>query len=145
MAGARILIVEDNPANHELMRYILTAFGHTVLVAETGLGGLDLARRLAPDLIVCDMQLPDVSGFEVARNLRNDPLTAAIPLVAVTALAMVGDRRRVLAAGFDGYLAKPIDPETFAAHIEAYLALRLRASASETPPVENFPAERKKY
>jgi CheY-like chemotaxis protein len=70
VAGARILIVEDNRANQELMTYILTAFGHTVFVAETGLAGLDLARRLNPDLIVSDMHLPDITGFEVSRRLQ---------------------------------------------------------------------------
>ena len=124
MAGARILIVEDNPANLELMTYLLQAFGHTVLTAETGLDGLEMTRREHPDLVVCDVQLPDVDGCEIARRLRSDPVSRAIPLVAVTALAMVGDRGRILAAGFNGYLPKPIDPETFVRQIEAFLPVR---------------------
>ncbi len=126
MPVARILIVEDNVANRELMSYLLTAFGHTVLLAETGLEGVGLGRRLVPDLIVSDVQLPDIGGFEVARRLHHDPLTKTIPLVAVTALAMLGDRERILAAGFDGYLPKPIDPEAFVGQIEAFLPPRLR-------------------
>jgi two-component system, cell cycle response regulator len=119
--GARILIIEDNPANLELMTCLFSAFGHTVLAAEDGHRGLEAARREHPDLIICDVQLPDIDGFEVARWLKNDPDLRTTPLVAVTALAMVGDRDRVLAAGFDGYLAKPINPETFVRQMEVYL------------------------
>lgn len=118
---ARILVIEDNPGNLELMSYLLQAFGHTVDSAETGLDGLAAARQRRPDLIVCDIQLPDIDGFEIARRLRGDASLCDIPLVAVTALAMVGDRDRVLAAGFDGYLTKPIDPEMFTRQIESYL------------------------
>jgi len=119
--GARILIIEDNPANLELMTYLLSTFGHTVLAAANGQQGLEAARREHPDLIICDVQLPDIDGFEVARWLKSNPDLRTTPLVAVTALAMVGDRDRVLAAGFDGYLAKPIDPETFVRQMEVFL------------------------
>jgi two-component system cell cycle response regulator len=119
--GARVLILEDNPANLELMTYLLGAFGHTVLAAEDGRQGLEMARREHPDLIICDVQLPQMDGYEVARRLKSDPQLGNIPLVAVTALAMVGDRDRVLAAGFDGYLAKPINPETFVRQMEIFL------------------------
>src|SRR5205807_4245363 len=101
--------------------YLLRAFGQTVLTAEDGQQGLAAARRERPDLIVCDVQLPDIDGFEVARWLKSDPDLRTVPLVAVTALAMVGDRDRVLAAGFDGYLAKPINPETFVRQVEVFL------------------------
>ena len=119
--GARILIIEDNPANLELMTYLLSTFGHTVLAAEDGSRGLEVARREHPDLIISDVQLPALDGYEVARWLKSDPDLRRTPLVAVTALAMVGDRDRVLAAGFDGYLAKPIDPETFVRQMEVFL------------------------
>jgi two-component system, cell cycle response regulator len=118
---ARILIIEDNPTNLDLMSYLLTAFGHTTLAAHDGAEGLETARRQAPDLIVCDVQLPLLDGYEVARWLKSDAAMRATPLVAVTALAMVGDRDRVLAAGFDGYIAKPIAPETFVGQVEAFL------------------------
>lgn len=137
--GARILIVEDNPANLELMSYLLSAFGHDVLAAQDGQRGLDTAWRERPDLIVCDVQLPDMDGYEVARWLKSNPDLRAIPLVAVTALAMVGDRDRVLAAGFDGYLAKPIDPEAFVPQVEAFLGPRYRP-ARPTPAGASAPS-----
>lgn len=118
---ARILVIEDNPTNLELMRYLLAAFGHTVLEAVDGEAGLEYARRAPPELIVCDVQLPKVDGFEVARQLKKHPALYTIPLVAVTALAMVGDRDKLLAGGFDGYISKPIDPEKFVAEVEAFL------------------------
>jgi two-component system, cell cycle response regulator len=128
----RTLVIEDNPANLELMTYLLGAFGHTVLTAEAGRQGLEAARREHPDLIICDVHLPDIDGHEVARWLKSDPQLRATPLVAVTALAMVGDRDRVLAAGFDGYVAKPINPETFVRQMEVFLRPGHHHS---TPPV----------
>jgi CheY-like chemotaxis protein len=118
---ARILIVEDNADNLKLMSYLLRAFGHAVLAAGDGDAALAAARREAPDLIVCDIQLPTVDGYQVARQLKSDPDLRAIPAVAVTALAMVGDRDKVLAAGFDGYITKPINPRTFVGQVEAFL------------------------
>ncbi len=137
--SARLLIVEDNPANLELMTYLLNASGHRVFAAETGSEGLNVAIRECPDLIVCDVQLPDIEGFEVARWLKSHPKLRAIPLVAVTALAMVGDRDRVLAAGFDGYLAKPIDPEIFVRQVEGFLPLERRTAAPRLPAVDSRP------
>jgi two-component system cell cycle response regulator len=116
-----VLIIEDNPANLELMSYILVAFGHSVHTATDGFSGIQAAITETPDLVVCDVQLPDILGFEVARQLRSEPELSSTPLVAVTALAMVGDRERILGAGFDGYLAKPIDPQTFLQEIESFL------------------------
>jgi len=118
----RILIVEDNLTNLELMSYLLTAFGYTTVSASDGASGLGLARRECPDLIVCDIQLPEMDGYEVVRHLKDEEATSNIPLVAVTAFAMVGDRDRALAAGFDGYITKPIDPQTFVGQVEAFLA-----------------------
>jgi len=116
----RILVIEDNPANLELMTYLLRAFGHTVLTAEDGAEGLEVVRCEKLDLIVCDVHLPRVDGYEVARQLKRDPLLRRIPLVAVTALAMVGDRDKLLSAGFDGYIDKPITPEIFVKQIEGF-------------------------
>jgi two-component system cell cycle response regulator len=130
--SARVLIIEDNAANLELMTYLLSAFGHTVLTAENGHHGLEAAVREQPELIICDVQLPDIDGFEVARRLHRDSRLCSIPLVAVTALAMVGDRDRVLAAGFDGYVAKPIDPETFVQQMEAFVPNRQRTFVSHS-------------
>jgi two-component system cell cycle response regulator len=118
---ARILVIEDNPANLELMSYLIEAFGHCPLLARDGAEGLVAARREMPDLIVCDVQLPRVDGHQVVRQLKDWPDTRAIPVIAVTALAMVGDRDRIIAHGFDGYISKPIAPETFVAQVECFL------------------------
>src|SRR5207245_11803106 len=88
---ARILIIEDNQANLDLMSYLLEAFGHTLLTVADGEAGLESAHRERPDLIICDVQLPGTDGYEVARRLESDAASRAIPLVAVTALAMVGE------------------------------------------------------
>ena len=116
------------------MTYLLRAFGYTPHAAADGEAGLEAARGEPFDLIVCDIQLPVMDGYEVARRLKADPALRTVPLVAVTALAMVGDRDKVLAAGFDGYIAKPIDPETFVRQIEAYLRPEKRKTAPRPPP-----------
>ena len=94
---ARILIIEDNAENLELMRYLLSAHGHDVLVARDGRSGVSTAATSSPDLILCDIQMPEMDGYEVAQALKSTVRTLRIKLVAVTALAMVGDRERVLA------------------------------------------------
>lgn len=127
---SRILLVEDNPANLELMSYLLGSFGYLAATATDGGAGMDAARDGAFDLIVCDVHMPGIDGYEVARRLKADPALRTVPLVAVTALAMVGDRDKVLAAGFDGYIAKPIDPETFVRQVEAYLRLEQRKAVA---------------
>jgi len=119
--SARILIIEDNPTNMELMVYLLTAFGYTPLMASDGLSGVDTARQTRPDLIICDIHLPKLDGYGVVAALKGDPALAHVPVLAVTALAMVGDRERLLDAGFDGYIGKPIEPDTFVAEIETFL------------------------
>lgn len=117
----RILIIEDNPPSLQLMSYLLEAFGYTVITASDGADGLELARRQVLDLIICDIHLPRVDGYEVARRLKGHPALSRIPLVAVTALAMVGDRDRILAAGFDGYIDKPIDPQKFSEQVRSLI------------------------
>lgn len=118
---ALILVIEDNEVNLELMTYLLQAHGHRTLAARNGLEGLSLARRERPDLVVCDIQMPGLGGYGVAAALRGEPGTATIPLVAVTAAAMVGDRERALAAGFDAHVAKPIEPADFVRRLEPFL------------------------
>lgn len=118
---ARILVIEDNPTNLQLMVYLLQAFGHTSLEAVDGETGLELIRHELPDLVLCDIHLPGTDGFGVARELKGNPVLSIIPLVAVTASAMVGDRDRIISAGFNGYIAKPIAPETFVRQVEAFL------------------------
>lgn len=120
--STRVLVIEDNPANMELMAYLLEAFGHTALRSTDGEQGVEMARREVPDLIICDVHLPKMDGYGVVKVLKANPALAAIPVVAVTALAMVGDREKVMLAGFDAYIGKPIDPETFVAQVEKLIA-----------------------
>jgi CheY-like chemotaxis protein len=118
---ARVLVVEDQAENRDLMAYLLKAFGHEVATAGDGAEGLEAARRSRPDLMVIDIQMPVMDGLQLVAALKADPGLALIPAVGVTALAMVGDRDRILAAGFDGYLSKPIEATTFVADLEAFL------------------------
>ncbi len=105
---SKVLYVEDNPQNMRLVRKILKHAGYTVLEAEDGLTGLDVARGEHPDLILMDINLPDIDGLEATSRLKAEADTAAIPIIALTANAMVGDREKALQAGCDGYLPKPI-------------------------------------
>ena len=109
MPGRQILVVEDNERNMKLVRELLEATGYRVIEAATGSQALDLARERRPDLVLMDIRLPDIDGVEALSRLRADDRTASIPVLAVTAQAMQGDRERCLAAGFDGYLSKPVD------------------------------------
>jgi CheY-like chemotaxis protein len=124
--SARILIVEDNEANLDLVRYLLQFRGYTTIEAIDGESGIEMARAERPDLVLCDLQMPGISGFGVLRAIRAEPKIRELPVVALTALSMPGDRDTVLAAGFDGYLSKPIDPETFVSDVEAFLRPELR-------------------
>ena len=138
---ARVLVVEDNCASFDLMVYLLKAFGHTPLSARDGLEGIAAARREVPDLILCDIQLPGADGIEVCRQLKQDPASRNIPMVAVTAYAMVGDREKLLAHGFNGYLSKPINPQTFIADMAPYLLAtkvepRVSATTTNRAPVK---------
>jgi len=124
--AARILVIEDNVANLELVKYLLEYGGHEVLTAADGLEGLAAVRREHPDLVICDLQMPLMDGYEVLQALRGDPSVAPTPIIAVTAFSMPDDQRKVLVAGFDAYMSKPIEPEAFVAQIEAFLPPRLR-------------------
>ena len=120
-----ILVVDDNAFSRELMRELLEASGHEILEAVNGRNALDLIRRSAPDLVFLDLQMPLQDGFSVIRELRNDSRFQNLPVVAVTASAMIGDRERAIAAGFDSYLAKPVDLCEVEAQVET-LASRSR-------------------
>ena len=115
-----VLVVEDNKASSDLMAYLLRAAGNRVMTCTDGADAIAIAGREHPRVIVMDLQLEHMSGLEAAAVLGADPELRAIPRVAVTAYAMVGDRDRVLKAGFNGYIAKPIEPTTFAAQIKAF-------------------------
>jgi two-component system cell cycle response regulator DivK len=113
MAGERVLVVEDNEKNMKLFRDVLMATGYRTLEATTGLLAVQLAVAHAPDLVLMDIQLPDIDGVEALSRLRADERTASIPVLALTAQAMHGDRERFLAAGFDGYISKPLNVVEF--------------------------------
>jgi two-component system, cell cycle response regulator DivK len=116
-----ILVVEDNPANLKLATTVLEHAGYQVLHAGTAADGIALARRHRPDLILMDIQLPGMDGLTATSVLKTDAETRAIPIVALTAFAMVGDEARILAAGCDGYIAKPFDYKVFLSRVESIL------------------------
>ncbi len=117
----RILVVEDNAVNLELLIALLEQEGCEVLVAETADAGLRLARTAQPALILMDVQLPGMTGYEATRHLKADPVTAAIPVIALTALAMQGEVERAKAAGCVGYLTKPLDTQVLRDTLRQFL------------------------
>jgi CheY-like chemotaxis protein len=121
MSPPRVLVVEDNPVNMELVAALLESEGCGVLSAETADVSLRLAAAERPDLILMDIQLPGMSGHDATRRLKADPATAGIPVVAVTAHAMLGDEARAREAGFDAFLTKPIDAQAFRETLRRYL------------------------
>ena len=120
MTGAQVLVVEDNPRNMKLFRDVLHASGYRTLEAATGERAVELVFEHRPDLVLMDIQLPDIDGIEALSRLRADDRTASVPVLALTAQAMEGDRERFLAAGFDGYLSKPVDIAEFVATVKRY-------------------------
>jgi two-component system, cell cycle response regulator DivK len=121
MANELILIVEDNPKNLKLVRDSLQVKGYQTIDTETGEEGVRLARERRPALILMDIQLPGINGVEALRQLRADPMTSAIPVLAVTASVMTDDRTRIMAAGFDGFHGKPISVRQLLATVREIL------------------------
>jgi CheY-like chemotaxis protein len=119
-----VLVIEDNEQNLYLMRFLLEKNGFTVMEATDGLKGVEMAKEMKPHLILLDIQLPRMDGYAVAREIRKNDELAGTPIVAVTSYAMVGDRERILAAGADGYIEKPIDPEKFIEQIKEHIRLK---------------------
>ena len=120
-ATKRILIVEDNELNMKLLHDVLEVHGYAIVATREGGTVLTLAREMRPDLILMDLQLPDISGLDAVRQLKDDEETWGIPVVAVTAFAMVGDRDKALVAGCDGYVAKPIHLQDFLAVVKSFI------------------------
>jgi len=121
MSSKKVLIIEDNEQNIYLLTFLLNKHGFHVIQARDGQQGLDMAFSEQPDLILLDIQLPVMDGHEVARRLKQSPEVMEIPVVAVTSHAMSGDRESILAAGCEGYIEKPINPDTFVAQIKPFL------------------------
>ena len=126
MASELILIVEDNEKNRKLMRDVLQFKGYRLAEAETGEDGVRLAHELHPDLILMDIQLPGMNGITAFRQIRDDPATATIPVIAVTASAMTHDRKTIMAAGFEGYQSKPISVKAFVEAVRQMLDRHVR-------------------
>lgn len=127
----RILLIEDNEQNRYLLTFLLEQNGDCVRLAEDGLRGVEMARAETPDLILLDIQLPRMDGYAVAAALRQSEALRHVPIVAVTSYAMAGDREKALAAGCDGYIEKPINPDTFVAEIAQFT--QPGRSSRETP------------
>jgi CheY-like chemotaxis protein len=117
----KILLIEDHEQNRYLATFLLEKHGYAVVSASDGRAGIELAKTVQPALILLDIQLPLMDGYTVARDLRSDPALRNIPIIAVTSYAMVGDREKSLVAGCNGYLEKPINPDTFVTEIERFL------------------------
>jgi two-component system cell cycle response regulator DivK len=118
--GAQILVVEDNERNMKLFRDVLHASGYRTLEAATGERAVELVFEHRPDLVLMDIQLPDIDGVEALARQRADERFSTVPVLALTAQAMEGDRERFLAAGFDGYLSKPVNIAEFVATVKRY-------------------------
>jgi two-component system cell cycle response regulator DivK len=130
MSGIRILYIEDNPGNRLLVRRILEAEGYSVMEATDGTSGLEVAAQGSPDLILLDINLPEIDGYALARRFRAIPNLQAVPILAVTANVMKGDRERTLEAGCDGYIQKPIDVDRLPEQVREALQ---KARASQKP------------
>jgi CheY-like chemotaxis protein len=127
MGGSRIVVVDDNETNLLFVTFLLEALGHTAFPVASGEQALELATRELPDLILLDLQMPGWDGFETVREIRRNPDLDGVPIVAVTARAMIGERETALAAGFNGYITKPIQPRFFATQINPFLPIERRS------------------
>ena len=117
----RILVIEDQEDNRQIVRDLVTASGYELLEATTGEDGIATASRERPDLILMDIQLPGIDGYEVSRRIKADPLLKHIPIIAVTSYALSGDDQKAFAAGCDGYVTKPYSPRLLLAKIREFL------------------------
>jgi two-component system, cell cycle response regulator DivK len=117
----RVLVIEDNETNLYLVKFILKKSGYMVLEARDGISGVGMAIKEKPDLVIMDIQLPDISGLEATERIRATETEGKICIVALTSYAMVGDKEKALAAGCTDYIEKPINPETFISKIKKYL------------------------
>lgn len=122
----RVLLVEDNYDNFEMVRFLLERADYTVIGARTGREAVKSARENKPDLILMDLSLPEMDGWEAAHEIKNDPEIAHIPLIALTAHTLPGDRKKAMEAGFDNYISKPIDVPTFYEIVSAIFSDKTR-------------------
>ena len=132
---AKILYIEDNPDNMQLVQRVITAIGHQFLWAADGLSGISMVRTERPDLILLDINLPDIDGYEVARRLRANKNHLYVPIIAITANALKGDVEKALSAGCDVYMSKPVNIRELRAHVVGFLPdLKVSAPTSQGQP-----------
>lgn len=127
-----VLIIEDNEQNLYLVTYLMERSGFEIVAARSGPEGIAAANQARPDLILLDIQLPKMDGYTVARELRRNPSLTNVPMIAVTSYAMVGDRERALESGCNGYIEKPINPDTFRNEVEQYLKVPPAGEGTES-------------
>ncbi len=127
MSKGCVLVIEDNIDNMDLVHFLLEQVGYEILEARDGRTGLEIAYQRLPDIILLDMSIPEVDGWKVAQQLKNDPQTKSICIIALTAHILPGDRKKALDAGCDGFISKPLDIPNFAGQVDAYLE-KFRAS-----------------
>ncbi len=139
VAQARILIVEDNIDNYELVRFLLERAGYEVLWARSGREGIEMARTGQPDLILMDLSLPEMDGWTATSRLKSDAATRQIPIIALTAHTLPGDRKRALEAGCDDYLSKPMNIASFSETISGALAKAKSKQAPKAKPEDGMP------
>jgi CheY-like chemotaxis protein len=140
----RILVAEDNAVNRELLRELLEARGYTVLEACDGQEALDMIEQVQPELLLLDIGMPVLDGFAVVRRIRENPRWALLPVVAVTAYAMRGDREKILNSGFDGYLSKPLNPSSLTAELDRLLKKQGTLSANPHQGQKSQPGRKDK-
>jgi CheY-like chemotaxis protein len=128
--GATILIVEDNRHDRSLVAFLLGAFGHATIVSANGMDAIERAREMAPDLVLMDILMPEMDGYEAMRQLRRQPSLGKTPIIALTAIADPDERQRALDAGFDGYMTKPIIVTDFASQVDRWIP----ADRQSVPP-----------
>jgi two-component system, cell cycle response regulator DivK len=136
MTTIHVLLVEDNLDNRDMMQFLLERAGYVVSTANTGLEALATAHREKPDIILMDLSMPEMDGWTAAQELKKDPLLANIPLIAVTAHTLPGDRRKVLDSGFDSYMSKPINVRMFDVMVAKVLDEK-NQKTGDTPPLED--------
>ena len=122
LKGWQVLVIDDEPDASEVTQYLLEMYGANVMTASSGNQGLELVNIHKPRFIICDVSMPDVSGLDVVKQLKSQPATSSIPVIALTAHAMAGDREKLIAQGFHTYLSKPVRPETFVEQLVDLLA-----------------------
>lgn len=122
----KILVIEDNKQNMYMITYLLESYGYEVLQSFTGMAGINKAKKEKPEVILLDIQLPEMDGYAIARELKKIAELRETPIIAVTSYAMPGDKERAMEAGATGYIEKPINPDTFVSQMEAYLPTHLK-------------------